>query len=97
MKSLFIKIQNIKGNEAKHLKNLGYVATFLRHPNDLIVIDDFQGQGDNYKKRELSEIRIYDNDNLIFKGDKYKLFKQLKNQNYETYINNRECNDRWVK
>ena len=44
----------------------------------MIIVDDFQGAGENYKQRELTEIRVYQNGNLIFKGDKYDLFEQLK-------------------
>ena len=78
MKNLAVKTQNKKGNTPKYKENLGYVTTFLRHDEDYIVVDDFQGSGANYKQRELTEIRVYHNGKLIFKGDKYDFFEQLK-------------------
>ena len=78
MENLSFKTQNTKGNRFNYKENLGYVATFLRHPQDIIIVDDFKGAGDDYMQRELSEIRIYENGTLIFKGDKYELFKKLK-------------------
>ena len=78
MKNLSAKIQNKKGNEPKYIKNLGFVTTFLRHDEDIIIIDDFQGSGESYKQRELTEIRVYQNGVLIFEGDKYEFFEKLK-------------------
>ena len=37
-----------------------------------------EGVGENYKQRELTEIRVYENGKLIFEGDKYDFFEQLK-------------------
>ena len=78
MKNLSAKIQNKKGNEPKYIENLGFMTAFLRHDEDIIIIDDFQGSGENYKQRELTEIRVYHNGKLIFEGDKYDFFEQLK-------------------
>ena len=78
MGNLSVKIQNKKGNEPKHKKNLGFVSVSLRHLEDFIVVDDFQGLGENYRQRELTEIRVYQNGELIFEGDKYDFFEQLK-------------------
>ena len=78
MKNLSAKIQNKKGNEPKYIENLGFISAFLRHDEDIIIIDDFQGSGANYKQRELTEIRVYHNGKLIFEGDKYDFFEQLK-------------------
>lgn len=78
MKNISAKIQNKKGNEPKYEGDLGFIATFLRHDGDIIIIDDFQGLGGNYKQRELTEIRVYQNGELIFEGDKYDFFEQLK-------------------
>ena len=77
MKNLAIKTQNTKGNEPQYKENLGLVTTFLRHSEDFIVVDDFQGAGEDYKQRELTEIQIYQNGKLLFSGDKYELFKKL--------------------
>lgn len=81
MEHLSIETQNLKGNEPKHKKNLGFVSVSLRHSEDKIVVDDFQGSGESYKQRELSEIRVYNNGELIFEGDKYDFFEQLKKIN----------------
>ena len=78
MKNLAVKTQNKKGNELKYKENLGYVTTFIRHSNDYIVVDDFEGAGETYKQRELTEIRVYHNGTLIFEGNKYDFFEQLK-------------------
>ena len=78
MKNLSAKIQNKKGNAPQYKENLSFVTTFIRHSEDYIVVDDFEGVGENYKQRELTEIRVYHNGKLIFKGDKYDFFEQLK-------------------
>ena len=78
MENISAKIQNKKGNEPKYEEDLGFIATFLRHDEDIIIIDDFQGLGENYKQRELTEIRVYQNGELIFEGNKYDFFEQLK-------------------
>ena len=78
MKNLAVKTQNKKGNAPQYKENLGFVTTFIRHSEDYIVVDDFEGVGENYKQRELTEIRVYENGVLIFSGSKYKLFEQLK-------------------
>lgn len=78
MKNISAKIQNKKGNEPKYEENLGFISTFLRHDEDIIIVDDFQGLGENYRQRELTEIRVYQNGELIFEGNKYDFFEQLK-------------------
>ena len=78
MKNLAVKTQNKKGSELKYKQNLGYITTFIRHPQDYIVVDDFDGSGETYKQKELTEIRVYQNGTLIFEGDKYEFFEQLK-------------------
>ena len=78
MKNLAVKTQNKKGNTPQYKENLGYVTTFLRDDKDYIIVDDFQGSGENYKQRELTEIRVYHNGTLIFEGNKYDFFEQLK-------------------
>ena len=78
MKNLAIKTQKKTGNEPKYQENLAFVTTFINHSEDYIVVDNFEGQGDSYKQRELSEISIFENGVLIFSGSKYELFEQLK-------------------
>lgn len=77
MENLSIKTQNKKGNEPKFKENLGLVTTFLRHSEDYIVIDDFEGAGNTYKQREITEIKVYKNGKLIFSGDKFEFFDKL--------------------
>ena len=78
MKYLEIRTQNKKGNSPQYKENLGCVSTFIRHPQDYIVVDDFDGYGKTYKQKELTEIRVYQNGTLIFEGNKYEFFEQLK-------------------
>lgn len=78
MKNLAIKTQKGSGNEPKYQENLAFVTTFINHSEDYIVVDNFEGYGDSYKKREVSEIKIFENGVLIFSGSKYELFEQLK-------------------
>ena len=78
MKNLAVKTQNKKGNAPQYKENLSFVTTFIRHSEDYIIVDDFEGAGENYKQRELTEIRVYQNGKLIFEGDKYDFFEQLK-------------------
>jgi hypothetical protein len=74
-----ITTQGIRGGKAAQ-KDVGMVNVFLRHPQDRIVVDDYMGMGNDYKKRELSEIKIYQNGELLFSGNKYELFTILKEQ-----------------
>jgi hypothetical protein len=78
MKYLTVKTQNKRGNKFIYKTNLGFVTTFLRNSEDYICVDDFKGYGETYKQREMSLIEIFENGNLIFTGNKYELFKQLK-------------------
>ena len=78
METISIQTQNKNGEDLKYKENLGLVTTFLRHQEDKIIIDDFEGQGETYQQRELTTIRVYDNGNLIFRGDKYEFFERLK-------------------
>ena len=77
MENLTITTQGIKGGNTQTL-NKGYALIELRHTQDRIIIDDFEGQGDSYKKRELSIITIIQNGNVLFKGNKFELFEKLK-------------------
>jgi hypothetical protein len=69
MKNLEIRTKNKNSVRFDYKGNLNEVITFLRHPEDKIKIS----QGD-----ELTEIEIYQNGQILFSGDKYELFKQLK-------------------
>ena len=76
MENIHIETQGIKGGQTKSQK-VGYVLACLRHPQDRIIIDDYQGQGDAYKQRELQQIEIIQDGKVLFSGDKYELFNQL--------------------
>jgi len=77
MESLTILTQGVKGGNTKTQK-AGYILAELRHEQDRITIDDFQGTGDAYKQRELSLIEIIQNGTVLFSGNKYELFEILK-------------------
>lgn len=47
----------------------------LGHPSDSIAINDFNK---DYSKKDLSEIKIFQNNNILFEGSKYELFEVLK-------------------
>jgi hypothetical protein len=79
MEEISVTTQGIKGGKTKTQK-VGYVLTELRHDQDRIIVDDFEGQGNSYKKRELLEITIIQNGKILFKGNKYELFELLKNK-----------------
>ena len=76
MKNLSAKIQNKKGNEPKYKENLGFIATFLRHDEDIIIVDDFQGVGENYRQRELTEIRVYQNGKIKINEEKKDIIEK---------------------
>jgi len=77
MKTISLETQGVKGGQTKKTSSLGSTATFLRHEQDYILIDDFEGFGKDYKQRELTEITIVKNGKILFQGDKYQLFEKL--------------------
>ena len=67
MKKLEVKTR--KGNnEPKYSENNDSAVIFLRHSEDRIEV----------KNGEMLNIDIYHNGTLIFSGDKYKFYEQLK-------------------
>ena len=67
MKKLAVKTR--KGNnEPKYSENNDLAVIFLRHSEDRIEV----------KNGEMVNIDIYHNGTLIFSGDKYEFFEQLK-------------------
>ena len=67
MKKLAVKTR--KGNnEPKYSENNDSAVIFLRHSEDRIEV----------KNGEMLNIDIYHNGTLIFSGDKYKFYEQLK-------------------
>ena len=77
MENIHIETQGVKGGQAKSQK-VGYVLACLRHSQDRIIIDDFEGMGSDYKQREMQLIEIIQNGKILFSGDKYQLFEKLK-------------------
>lgn len=68
MKNLEVRTQNAKSRINKYTKNLFQAITFLRHPEDKIIVSN----------KEVVEIEIIDNGKTIFLGNKYELFNKLK-------------------
>ena len=65
-----IEVKTRKGNnEPKYSENNDLAVIFLRHSEDRIEV----------KNGEMVNIDIYHNGTLIFSGDKYEFYKQLKN------------------
>ena len=52
MKNIYIETQGVKGGKTQ-TKEVGYLVVGLRHEQDLITVDDFEGAGENYKQRKL--------------------------------------------
>ena len=75
--NITITTQGIKGSNTKTNK-AGYALIELRHDQDRITIDDFEGQGRSYRQRELQRIEIIQDGKLLFSGSKYELFDILK-------------------
>jgi hypothetical protein len=78
MSNLSFSTTGVKGTPPKHTEKIGRIVNYLRHTEDRIVVDDFEGQGNSYKKRELTLIEVYENGKLLFSGNKYELFEILK-------------------
>ena len=74
---IHIGTQGIKGGKTK-VQKVGYLIACLRHEQDLITIDDFEGSGATYKQREQQHIEIVENGKLLFSGNKHELFDILK-------------------
>jgi hypothetical protein len=78
MKTISLETQGVRGGGTNKVDTLGSAQIFLRHESDYIFVDDFEGRGDTYKQRELSEILIVENGSILFEGSKYDLFNILK-------------------
>ena len=77
MEAIGLTTQGVKGGNTKSQK-VGYVLISLRHEQDRIIVDDFEGSGDSYKQRESQLIEIIENGKVLFSGSKQELFNQLK-------------------
>lgn len=76
-KNITLTTQGIKGGSTK-IQHVGYCLLELRHDQDRITVDDFEGSGANYKQREQQKIQIIQNGAILFEGTKYELFEILK-------------------
>ena len=74
---MLIHIQNQKGGEFKTIENAGFGRIVLNE-QDCITVDEFEGVGKNYKKREQREIKIYVRNEELFCGTILELREQLK-------------------
>lgn len=86
MDNIKYSVRGIKGYKPEPQKTAGYVCVDLRHKDDYISVDDFQGYGSNYEQRELTQIKIVQNGTILFKGSKYELFEILKSHTYGNTI-----------
>lgn len=76
---LSLAIQGVKGGNIKEFPKLGYTCNFVGN-NNKIAFDAFVGYGDSYKRREQTEIRVIEGDNVLFRGTFDELAKILKSQ-----------------
>lgn len=75
--NIYLETQGIKGGKTKTQK-VGYAIVCFRNHQDRITIDDFYGQGETYKQREVQLIEVIDNGKVIFSGGIKELFERLK-------------------
>lgn len=78
MKRLSIYTQGVKGGST-NISERGYIAV-LADGEKLLSIDNFRGQGENYKKPENPIICIFGetDGNVIFEGTHSQLIEKLK-------------------
>jgi hypothetical protein len=79
MKNLEVKVQGVRGGTPQFLR-VGYVNIFMCHPEDFVLVDSFEGQGDTYQRREQVLVKIVGNGEILFEGTKQELFEKLKSQ-----------------
>lgn len=77
MSKLSLSTIGVKGCTTKRTENIGKVAVDIDNSQDYISIDAFEGQGQTYKRRELSEVEISQSGDVIFKGTFTDLCKKL--------------------
>lgn len=77
MNKLSVVTQGVKGGNTKGGK-VGYINATLGHIEDRVLFDAYEGQGSTYKEREMVNISVYQNGELIWEGNKYELYEKLK-------------------
>jgi hypothetical protein len=76
MSNLTLITQGVKGGKIK-TSTQGKCIIELGCVNDTIEVDNYEGAGSTYSKREQTEITITENGEVLFKGTKSELFSIL--------------------
>lgn len=76
-KDLQVKTQNKRGGAPQFKENLGYATVFLDDDNKIIV-DNYEGFGETYKRAKETNVTIILNGNPVFNGSLDKLEEKLK-------------------
>ena len=80
MKDLALKTQGIRGGTPKWTEKVGYVNVFYDGTaRTSILIDNFVGYGDDYKRREEPIIDIQEEGKIVFSGTIKQLREKLNN------------------
>ena len=74
---LTAKTQNKRGGTPQHKENLGYVNTFIDSDN-YILVDNYEGFGDTYKRSEKTNVQIVIKGQPLFNGTLDELESKLK-------------------
>lgn len=74
---LTAKTQNRRGGTPQHKENLGYVNTFIDADN-YILVDNYEGFGDTYKKSKETNVQIVIKGQHLFNGNLNELETKLK-------------------
>jgi hypothetical protein len=77
MSKLTAVTQGVKGGNTKGGK-VGYANITMGVFEDRVTFDAYEGQGNTYKEREMINISVYHNGELIWMGDKYELYEKLR-------------------
>jgi len=81
--SIDLKIQGVRGGTPSWNPNKGYCALFIDNMmsaetrDDCITVDDFEGIGDKYKRREQSLITVQRHHKTVFIGTFDELYNKL--------------------
>ena len=80
---MFIQVEDKEGTGLKNIEEKGLVKVNITsniYDNKYICVDDYEGRGDNYRKRKESKI-IIRNGQETFEFENFnKLIEQLKKQ-----------------
>ena len=62
---LSIKTQGVKGGNPQYKERLGYASTFVDNSENVIIVDGFDGVGENYQERVNSKITFQKGNRMI--------------------------------